>query len=155
MVASAARVRPPPTRGVSTFAPTRRPSVSCWAKVSARAARRAPLYGVDLDGNGTRRVYRHTALADELVMNTAWGFALLRNYPTSGFQVDVPGQAIYADEARSRAHHTRSAQLWSCCAALHELAARRRHMHSLRSTRMHITHVCIADAALLARAQLH
>ena len=67
------------------------------------AVRTAPIYGVSLDGNGTRRVYRHSSLTNSLVVNDAYHFARLRSYPTSGYQVDIPGSRIYADAVRPRA----------------------------------------------------
>merc|ERR1740130_1936354 len=73
-------------------------SASCWAAVTDAAVRTAPIYGVNLDGNGTRRVYRHSSLTNQLVINDAHSFARLRSYPTSGYQVDIPGSRIYADE---------------------------------------------------------
>ena len=77
-------------------------SASCWAAVTDAAVRTAPIYGVNLDGNGTRRVYRHSSLTNQLVINDAHSFARLRSYPTSGYQVDIPGSRIYADEVRRR-----------------------------------------------------
>ena len=77
-------------------------SASCWAAVTDAAVRTAPIYGVNLDGNGTRRVYRHSSLTNQLVINGAHSFARLRSYPTSGYQVDIPGSRIYADEVRRR-----------------------------------------------------
>ena len=75
------------------------PSLSCWAAVSEASVRTAPIYGADLDGRGLRRVYRHTALSGKYGGPTAstvpavpaetvsaYGFAWLRNYPTSGYQ---------------------------------------------------------------------
>ena len=73
-------------------------SSSCWAAASAAAIRTAPIYGADLDGNGTRRVYRHTPLANSLAVSSASSLARLRSYPTSGYQVDLPGSRAYADE---------------------------------------------------------
>ena len=78
-------------------------SASCWAAVTDAAVRTAPIYGVSLDGNGTRRVYRHSSLTNSLVVNDAYHFARLRSYPTSGYQVDIPGSRIYADAVRPRA----------------------------------------------------
>ena len=75
-------------------------SASCWAAVTDAAVRTAPIYGVSLDGNGTRRVYRHSSLTNSLVVNDAYHFARLRSYPTSGYQVDIPGSRIYADAVR-------------------------------------------------------
>lgn len=78
-------------------------SASCWAAVTDAAVRTAPIYGVSLDGSGTRRVYRHSSLTNRLVVNDAYHFARLRSYPTSGYQVDIPGSRIYADAVRPRA----------------------------------------------------
>ena len=99
-------------------------SASCWAAVTDAAVRTAPIYGVNLDGNGTRRVYRHSSLTNQLVINDAHSFARLRSYPTSGYQVDIPGSRIYADEVRRRPRLAAALALPSPACCLPPLASR-------------------------------
>ena len=69
----------------------------CFAAISQGAMRTAPIYGANLDGNGTRRVYRHNAPGAAFKVQSRYGWALLRNYPSSGYVVDIPAQRIYAE----------------------------------------------------------